>query len=196
MRFLIVAASVLGMLLSVNAAKAERRVALAAGNGAYQNVTPVANLPVDASSKAGEADVAVLYANLSIPADPAIVNEEANQTAEDRIGLDKRLRRDIQQRLTGLGFDIKASGKFDEKTRGVIGRWQAARDFPATGFLNRLQYEALLAEVVAMTQPTGSDDSSDHTNRGHRVGGGGRHHDGGGPVGFIGGVVGGLFGRR
>ena len=194
MRVLIVAASVLGILLSANAAKAERRVALVAGNGAYQNVTPLAKPPAAASSKA---DVAVLYANMSIPADPAIAKEEANQTAEDRIGLDKRLRRDIQLRLTGLGFDIKASGKFDEKTRAVIGRWQAARDYPATGFLNRLQYEALLAEVVATTQPTGSDDSSDHPNRGHRVGGGGRHHDGGGgPVGFIGGVVGGLFGRR
>ena len=49
----------------------------------------------------------------------------------------------MQRRLTGLGFDIKATGKFDEETRAVITRWQAARGYPKTGYLNALQHKAL-----------------------------------------------------
>ena len=58
----------------------------------------------------------------------------------------------MQRRLTGLGFDTKVNGKFDEDTRAVITRWQAARGYPKTGFLNKLQHKALLAEIVATTQ--------------------------------------------
>ena len=57
----------------------------------------------------------------------------------------------MQRRLTGLGFDTKVTGKFDESTRAVITRWQAARGYPKTGFLNKLQHKALLAEIVATT---------------------------------------------
>ena len=55
----------------------------------------------------------------------------------------------MQRRLNGLGFDTKVNGKFDEDTRAVITRWQAARGYPKTGFLNKLQHKALLAEIVA-----------------------------------------------
>ena len=78
--------------------------------------------------------------------DEAILTDEATQETEDRIGLDKRKRRDVQRRLTRLGFDTKANGKFDASTRAVITRWQAARDYPKTGFLNTLQHQALLNE--------------------------------------------------
>jgi len=54
-----------------------------------------------------------------------------NQVTEDQIGLDKGQRRDVQRRLNGLGFDNKVSGKFEEETRTLIKRWQAARGFPA-----------------------------------------------------------------
>lgn len=30
-------------------------------------------------------------------------------------------------RLNGLGFDTKVTGKFDDETRSVFRRWQAAR---------------------------------------------------------------------
>jgi peptidoglycan hydrolase-like protein with peptidoglycan-binding domain len=43
-------------------------------------------------------------------------------------------RRDVQRRPTGLGFDTKVNGKFDDSTRAVIKRWQAARGYPNTGF--------------------------------------------------------------
>ena len=82
----------------------------------------------------------------SASADPATVASEATQQTEDQIGLDKAKRRDVQRRLTGLGFDTKANGRFDAPTRAVITRWQAARGYPQTGFLNPLQHQALMAE--------------------------------------------------
>jgi hypothetical protein len=136
--------------------------------------------------------------NLTTGVDPATFNAEANQTTEDQIGLDKGQRRDVQRRLTGLGFDTKVSGKFDDNTRAVITRWQAARGYPKSGYLNKLQHKALLTEIVATTTASSSDDSDAKPSRRRRGGagggGGGRHyHGGGGPGGFIGGVVGGIF---
>jgi hypothetical protein len=131
--------------------------------------------------------------NLSTGVDPATFTEEANQVTEDQIGLDKGQRRDVQRRLNGLGFDTKVTGKFDEPTRAVIMRWQAARGYPKSGFLNKLQHKALLTEIVSTTQASSSDNSGDRPARRHRGGGGGGHYRPVGPGGFIGGVMGGLF---
>jgi Caspase domain/Putative peptidoglycan binding domain len=136
--------------------------------------------------------------NLTTGIDPATFTEEANQTTEDQIGLDKGQRRDVQRRLNGLGFDTKVTGKFDDATRAVITRWQAARGYPKSGFLNKLQHKALLTEIVATTQTSSSDDSGNRPARARRGGGGGRgggHHSSG-PDGaaFIGGVMGGMLG--
>jgi hypothetical protein len=136
--------------------------------------------------------------NLSTGVDPATFSEDANQLTEDQIGLDKNQRRDVQRRLTGLGFDTKVTGKFDESTRGVITRWQAARGYPSTGFLNKLQHKALLTEIVATTQANSNDDSDDRPSRRHSGGGYRRSGGGGGLAGpgqFLGGVARGLFGR-
>ncbi len=118
--------------------------------------------------------------------------EEATQETEDRIGLDKPKRRDVQRRLTRLGFDTKASGKFDAPTRSVIGRWQAARGYPKTGYLNTMQHQALMTESISTANASVSEKSGRRTHR--------RRGGGGGPVGAIGGVVGGvvggIFGRR
>jgi hypothetical protein len=140
--------------------------------------------------------------NLSAGTDPATFTEEANQTTEDQIGLEKGQRRDVQRRLNGLGFDTKVTGKFDEQTRAVITRWQAARGYPSTGFLNKLQHKALLSEIVATTQTSTRDDADYRPRRRNHAGGGGgggRHYGGGGgvgPGGLLGGMMGGLFGRR
>jgi uncharacterized membrane protein YgcG len=141
--------------------------------------------------------------NLTTGIDPATFTDEATEASEDQIGLDKGQRRDVQRRLTGLGFDTKVSGTFDESTRAVITRWQAARGYPSTGFLNKLQHKALLSEIVSTAQV--SDDSENRPSRRHHGGGGGaggRHYrgggggGGGGPGGLFGGMMGGLFGRR
>jgi peptidoglycan hydrolase-like protein with peptidoglycan-binding domain len=129
--------------------------------------------------------------------DPATFAQEATQETEDQVGLDKGRRRDVQRRLTRLGFDTKVNGRFDESTRSVITRWQAARGYPKTGFLNTQQHQALLTESVSAAHASSSgSDRSDEGRPAHRHGGGGAHHSGGGPGGLIGGVVGGLFGRR
>jgi hypothetical protein len=166
MRVLILTLSVLGILVSANAAKAGPSTAAR---------------------------------NLSASVDPAASTDEATQQTEDQIGLDKKKRRDVQRWLTGLGFDTKVNGKFDASTRAVITRWQGARGYPRTGFLNSLQHQALLAETVSAAHAdSGNSGNSDDGHRARRHGGGGAHHHrgGGGPVGLIGGMVGGLFGRR
>jgi peptidoglycan hydrolase-like protein with peptidoglycan-binding domain len=106
---------------------------------------------------------------------------------EDMLSLNKMQRRDVQRRLTGLGFDIKATGKFDEETRSVISRWQAARGYPKTGYLNALQHKALSTEILATRVASSSDASDDEprASRRRNGGGGGRHYrrggGGGGP---------------
>ena len=135
--------------------------------------------------------------------DPATFSEEASQVTEDQLGLDRSQRRDVQRRLTSLGFDIKAGGKFDETTRTVIARWQAARGYPKSGYLNALQHKALQSEILATrVASVASDDSDDAPVRQSRRrggGGGGSRHahrgGGGGPGGLFGGMMGGLFRR-
>jgi peptidoglycan hydrolase-like protein with peptidoglycan-binding domain len=169
MRLLILALSVLGILVSADAAKAG---------------PSTTDRDLSASvDEAATADVAT--------------QEAATQATEDQIGLDKKKRRDVQRRLTRLGFDTKANGKFDASTRAVITRWQAARDYPKTGYLNTLQHQALVTESVSTANASirDNDKSGSNDHRARRRGGGG-----GGPVGVIGGVVGGvvggIFGRR
>jgi uncharacterized caspase-like protein len=138
--------------------------------------------------------------NLNAGVDPATFTDEATQLTEDQIGLDKGQRRDVQRRLTGLGFDTKVTGAFSEDTRSVIKRWQGARGYPVSGYLNKLQHKALLSEIVATSSPTASDDSSDKPARRRASsgggGGGGGGHRGGNDAGaaFIGGVMGGMMG--
>jgi hypothetical protein len=143
--------------------------------------------------------------NLTTGIDPATFTAEADQVTEDQISLDKGQRKDVQRRLNGLGFDTKVTGKFDDDTRSMIRRWQAARGYPSSGYLNKLQHKALLTEIVSATTATSSsDDSSDAPVRRHSSsgggGGGGRRSGGGGgggggnPGAFIGGVMGGMMG--
>ena len=119
------------------------------------------------------------------------VPDEATQYSEDRIALTKAKRREVQRRLAKLGLDTKVSGKFDDSTRAAITRWQEEYDYPKTGYLNMEQHKALLNESVATSE---TDKSNDHRDRrGGRI----RHSRGpGGPFRVIGGLVGGLFGRR
>ena len=138
--------------------------------------------------------------NLNAGVDPATFTDDASQLTEDQIGLDKGQRRDVQRRLNGLGFDTKVTGAFNDETRTVLKRWQAARGYPSTGYLNKFQHKALLSEIVASTSPSASDDSSDKRAPRRAAapsgGGGGGGHRGGGDPGaaFMGGVVGGMMG--
>lgn len=141
-------------------------------------------------------------ATRNLTVDTSSVQDEAEQVSEDKIGLDRGQRRDAQRRFTKLGFDVNVTGKFDEPTRGVIKRWQAARGYPATGYLNKAQHTALIGEQFAArtadedsASSSSSDESSTSRHSRHSSGGGGRRYarGGGGPGGFIGHMVGGLF---
>jgi hypothetical protein len=116
--------------------------------------------------------------------DEAIFSEEGTQVTEDQLSLDKGQRRDVQRRLTGLGFDIKATGKFDDATRAVITRWQAARGYPKTGYLNAMQHKALQSEILATRVASGDSSPDDEPRVSRRSGGGSgggrRYHGGGG----------------
>lgn len=157
-----------------------------------------------ASLEQGTANKPDATRNLSAGVDPAVFTEESSQLTEDKIGLDKGQRRDVQRRLNGLGFDTKVNGVFNQDTRNVIARWQAARGYPKSGYLNRLQHRALLSEIIA-TQPAtaSSDDEPKPAPRRRANSGGGnyqappqRHNSGPDPAAmgrFMGGVVGGVF---
>ncbi|BAM91296.1 conserved exported hypothetical protein [Bradyrhizobium oligotrophicum S58] len=128
----------------------------------------------------------------SAPADPVIATNEATQETEDQIGLTRTKRREVQRGLTRLGFDTKVNGKFDEKTRAVITRWQQENGYPTTGFLNTAQHKVLADAATEAGK-------SDHQARRHAGGRARSSRGGGGPIGAIGGamhsVVGGLFRR-
>ena len=172
MRVLILALSVLGILAGANAA-----------NAGPSTTTRDLLETVDSATIT---DV-----------DSATITDEATQETEDQIGLDKRKRRGLQRGLTRLGFDTRVNGKFDVSTRAVITRWQGARGYPKTGFLNTLQYQALQTEIVSAAHASSvSSDKSDDDRPAGRRSGRGAHRGGGGPAGLVGGVVGGLFGRR
>ena len=135
---------------------------------------------------------------MQVSVDPAVSLQEATLETEHQLGLTKRKRRDVQRRLTAIGFDTKVNGKFDDSTRAAITRWQAARGYPVTGFLDAPQHEALLTESVSVEHANASpSDEPDNSSPAPTRGGARRHRHGvGGPVGVIGGMIGGLFGRR
>jgi peptidoglycan hydrolase-like protein with peptidoglycan-binding domain len=148
-------------------------------------------LGIAAHAHSAKAGLSESPREISAPADTATPIDEATQQSEDQIGLNRTKRRDVQRGLTRLGFDTRATGKFDDQTRDAISRWQEQHGYPRTGFLNTAQHQALLNESADVAE----DSKSDRTDRRH---GRARHTRGGGiggPIGAIGHVVGGLFGR-
>jgi hypothetical protein len=119
----------------------------------------------------------------ALESDTATLADVTNRRTEDRIGLSKAKRRDVQRRLTRLGFGTKVNGKFDDSTRDAIARWQEGHAYPRTGFLNTAQHEALLSEGAT---EAGKSDYQDRRRAGGRA-----HYSrrAGGPIGAIGGAV-------
>ncbi len=138
--------------------------------------------------------------NLNAGVDPATFTDTSSQLTEDQIGLDKGQRRDVQRRLSGLGFDTKVTGVFTDETRSVLKRWQAARGYPVSGYLNKLQHKAMLSEIVAAAPATASEDTPKPARQraapAQAQSAPAQHRGGGGDAGaaFVGGVVGGMMG--
>ncbi len=123
----------------------------------------------------------------SEPADTAIATTEATQQTEEQIGLTKAKRRNVQRRLTRLGFETKVNGTFDESTRAAVARWQDENGYSSTGFLNAGQHKAL----TDAAKQAAKSDRKDRRRAGNRT----RYSRGGdGPIGAIGGAVRGVGG--
>jgi len=91
------------------------------------------------------------------PADDSqsIVAAVATRETEEKLGFDQRKRTDVQKRLSALGyFEGNADGNFSDNTRRAIERWQTARRYPKTGYFNKLQHDALLAERLPVVRST------------------------------------------
>jgi peptidoglycan hydrolase-like protein with peptidoglycan-binding domain len=130
------------------------------------------------------------------PVDTAIATDEATLETEEQIGLTKAKRRGVQRGLTRLGFKTKVNGKFDEKTRAGIARWQEEHGYPATGFLNTAQHKLLMEAAVEASKSARQDRRRAARGTRHSRGVGGPIGAVGGAVrGVVGGVVGGLFRR-
>lgn len=130
---------------------------------------------------------------------------EASSATEDALGLDLMAWSSLQQRLTGLGFSTRGSdGRVGNATRRGIKEWQTARGYTATGYLNRLQHEALLREAVPSEPPatrsasqSGSDTDKPSSRRARTSGGSANGTAAARAMGeFVGGVMRGAVGRR
>ena len=121
------------------------------------------------------------------PADTTSTTNEATQQSEEQIRLTKAKRRNVQRRLTRLGFETKVNGTFDEQTRAAISRWQEESGYPSTGFLDATQHKAL----TDAAKQAAKADRKDRRRAGNRT----RYSRGpGGPIGVIGGAVRGVGG--
>lgn len=81
--------------------------------------------------------------------DAANTSKNTDEATELAIGLTANDRTGIQRRLLLAGFNPRGvDGSFGPGTRGAISAWQTSRGFTlATGYLNRDQYGALIAQT-------------------------------------------------
>jgi peptidoglycan hydrolase-like protein with peptidoglycan-binding domain len=76
-------------------------------------------------------------------------NEEASKATEDALALDGGKWRELQGRLSGLGFATGGvDGNAGDGTHRAIANWQTSRGYKVSGFLNKPQLDALLAEAT------------------------------------------------
>ena len=124
------------------------------------SITSTGSIHEAAPHSAGDTDLRSSVASTPT-AEPSTARAD-----EDSLNLNRRDRRRIQSGLRASGLDPgPADGHFGAGTRGVIRNWQAARGVPATGYLNSVEAQELIAlgtrrgaGVPAETpQPVGDD---------------------------------------
>lgn len=70
------------------------------------------------------------------------------EQAENTLGLRREDRRQIQRRLTLLGYDTRGiDGLFGPASRRAIAAWQTNSGYASTSYLNAAQYRTLLTET-------------------------------------------------
>lgn len=97
--------------------------------------------------------------NVAPPAPaPTIAIQAATEADEQALGLTREDRREIQGRLTSLGYNTRGvDGVFGPGSRGAITQWQQAMGIAGTGFLNRQQF-TLLREETSESYPDWVED--------------------------------------
>lgn len=116
-------------------------------NGAFANIARQRIAALTDPTQTTRGYVAPGSAGYTPP--PAVFKEPGNQATEDALGLDYAMRKEVQRRLTRLGFSTRGvDGQFGGGTRSAVGKWQSTRNYPVSGFLNRYQHEALLNETL------------------------------------------------
>jgi hypothetical protein len=160
-----------------------------------------------AKLETGGGEAATASRNATAEVDPATKTDTANRSTEDDLDLDRDAKRDVQRRLTALGFATPVNGRFTDPTRTAIKNWQTVRGYSVSGFLNKPQYTALRAEALPKVaekdheEPTRSSRRRSGGGGGGGGGGGNYHHNNNGNAGaaavggFVGGVMGGMFRR-
>jgi hypothetical protein len=79
----------------------------------------------------------------------------ATQEAEDLLALTPTDRVELLRRLGAQNFfeGLPNGDPFTEEARRAIERWQLARTYPATGYLNKQQFDRLMSESPYVARP-------------------------------------------
>lgn len=165
----------------------------AAGYQAYLDRYPNGDFAAMAKAKLASLSTArgVTPDTPPTPATAIEISGDATQATEDALGLDNDGWRKVQSKLTSAGHRVKADGKLGDSTRAAIKAWQEKSKIERTGFLNKSQYDALMAVPDAKPVARKSNDDEDEKPRRRSSGGDGegRRSRGGGGGGGGGGSV-------
>ncbi|MGB1025657.1 MAG: peptidoglycan-binding domain-containing protein, partial [Rhodospirillaceae bacterium] len=130
--------SPLAPVVSANIQAAEAEIAAAS---APQATTPA---PATAPPAAAPTEAPAQTAAPTVPA----VDSAAAQAAERQAGLGRGDRRSVQTALAALGYNPgPADGVFGGGTRAAIGAWQSSVGQPASGYISRAQFGALMTQA-------------------------------------------------
>jgi hypothetical protein len=88
----------------------------------------------------------------------------ASQETEDRLELSPADRIELLRRLGARNFfdGLPNGAPFDEEARGAIKRWQAASAFPASGYLDKRQFDKLMSESPNVARPKIAPRKAEH----------------------------------
>lgn len=122
------------------------------------SVAPVTQVPQPSVQQQPQTQTtAVATRSLAAPLELTVTQNVrtmlSNGNTETMLNLTRAQKREIQGRLNAVGHNVGgADGSFGPKTRRGITSWQSAQGIIATGYLNAVQHQLLLANSEAQYQ--------------------------------------------